>query len=199
MNLLEKTFKHIALVMRHKKIVFRYCKRAGIPLQGLLHDLSKFSPVELFESIKYYNGQTSPINLSRKENGYSEAWLHHKGRNKHHYEYWIDTYNKPLIMPYKYALEMCIDMLAAGKVYMKDSWTKDYPLWYWNLEKDKRNIHPAIMEFQTLFFETLRVEGLNVLDKEKTLKMYEECISKYENKDNQNVLFFEEVLSKKIC
>ena len=39
---------------------------------------------------KYYQGNRSPNEIERREKGYSAAWLHHKGRNKHHLEYWID-------------------------------------------------------------------------------------------------------------
>ena len=80
-------FKHLKLVFKHKWLVFKLSCKIGIPLRGLLHDLSKFSPEEFWESVKYYNGHGSPITSCKKENGYSRAWLHHKGRNKHHLEY----------------------------------------------------------------------------------------------------------------
>lgn len=176
MNIFEKMWRHFLLVLEHKRYVFKYCLIAGIPYRGLVHDLSKFSPTEFFESAKYFTGTGSPINECRKDKGLSKAWLHHKGRNKHHFEYWIDTDGTPCLMPYEYALEMCCDMLAAGQVYMKDKWTKDYPLEYWNKEKDKRNLHPAIREFQTKFFNSLRENGLKGITKKKTLKMYQESI-----------------------
>ena len=48
-----KAWKHFKKIFVHKYWVFRYCCKAGIPVQGLLHDLSKFSPVEFFESVKF--------------------------------------------------------------------------------------------------------------------------------------------------
>ena len=85
-------FKHFKTVMTHKMYVFLFCKEAGIPWQGIKHDLSKFSPTEFIESVKYYTGTDSPINNCKKVNGYSEAWMHHKGRNKHHcHELLIDS------------------------------------------------------------------------------------------------------------
>ena len=84
---LSNIFKHFALVVRHKHKVFINCAKCGIPLRGLLHDLSKFSPTEFFESARYYKGFRSPIGVCRREKGVSLAWLHHKGRNKHHLEY----------------------------------------------------------------------------------------------------------------
>ena len=83
-------FGHLHVINRHKFLVFKLCCRVGIPFQGLVHDLSKFSPEEFFEGVKYYQGNYSPIRNCKTVNGYSRAWLHHKGRNKHHYEYWFD-------------------------------------------------------------------------------------------------------------
>ena len=100
-------FGHLHTVNQHRLKVFILCCKAGIPIQGLLHDLSKYSPTEFLEGIKYYaKGKYSPIINAKKDQGYSKAWLHHKGRNKHHHEYWFD-YAAPLkapVIPYKYAV-----------------------------------------------------------------------------------------------
>ena len=82
--------KHFITITKHKWLVLILCIKAGIPWRGIVHDLSKYSPTEFIESVKYYQGDHSPITECKKENGYSKAWLHHKGRNKHHYEYWYD-------------------------------------------------------------------------------------------------------------
>ena len=87
--LIKNIVKHFILITKHKYKVFILCTKAGIPVRGLLHDLSKYSPTEFFESVKYYNRKNSPIANCKKENGYSKAWLHHFGRNKHHHEYCI--------------------------------------------------------------------------------------------------------------
>ena len=115
---LKNFFGHLSVVTRHKWGVFKNCVRCGIPMRGILHDLSKFSPQEFFESVKYFQGNRSPIGASRRANGMSRAWLHHKGRNKHHTEYWFDAEcaEQPL-MPYKYAVECVCDKLAATKTY----------------------------------------------------------------------------------
>ena len=78
-NYIVNAFKHFAKVCVHKHCVFYYCCKVGIPLQGLTHDLSKFSPTEFFESVKYYQGTSSPIDACKEENGWSAAWMHHKG------------------------------------------------------------------------------------------------------------------------
>ena len=119
-------FKHLILVLKHKWHVFRLCCMAGIPWRGLVHDLSKFSPTEFFESVKYYSGTRSPIDACKEKNGVSYAWLHHKARNKHHYAYWQDNFDKGtthLNMPDKYVKEMVCDYLGAGKAYRKDKFS----------------------------------------------------------------------------
>ena len=115
---IKNMFLHTALVIRHKWGVLINCARCGILWRGIVHDLSKFSPSEFFESVKYYQGNRSPIGACRRAVGMSRAWLHHKGRNKHHIEYWLDgdCAEHPM-MPYKYAVECVCDKLAATKTY----------------------------------------------------------------------------------
>ena len=94
------------------------CFEVGLYKQGLLHDMSKYSPTEFLVGCKYYQGNRSPNNAEREATGYSQAWLHHKGRNKHHYEYWIDYSVTPgegmvgLKMPLRYVVEMFMDRIA---------------------------------------------------------------------------------------
>ena len=121
----------------------------GLYRQGLLHDLSKYSPTEFFVGAKYYQGTRSPNNAEREDIGYSSAWLHHKGRNKHHYEYWIDYSMQalpggmaPVPMPDRYIAEMIMDRIAASKVYMGAAYTDRSPLEYYYRGTDKAPIHP---------------------------------------------------------
>ena len=81
---------HFMTVTAHRHEVLRHCIKAGIPLQGLTHDLSKFSPEEFINGVKYYQGTRSPHEGEREAYGFSYAWMCHKGRNKHHFEYWWD-------------------------------------------------------------------------------------------------------------
>ena len=85
-----KAWKHFCTITRHKNLVLAGCFKIGLYKQGLLHDLSKYSPTEFLVGCRYYQGYMSPNNAERMDRGYSSAWLHHKGRNKHHLEYWID-------------------------------------------------------------------------------------------------------------
>ena len=74
-------WKHFCTITHHKNLVLVGCFKIGLYRQGLLHDLSKYSPTEFLVGCKYYQGTMSPNNAERKEKGYSLAWLHHKGRN----------------------------------------------------------------------------------------------------------------------
>lgn len=181
-----KVFKHIKLVMKHKWVVFKLCCKIGIPLRGFLHDWSKFSPTEFLESIKYYTGYRSPISMCKAKKGYSSAWLHHKGRNKHHPEYWIDMSlpEKTVIMPYKYAAEMICDKMAAGIVYQGDKWTKDWQISYYINEREKSLIHPQVDKFMIAVFTEVSKNGIDqTLTKQNIKKLYEKYCIRMENID----------------
>ncbi len=45
-------FGHLKTINRHKMLVMKYCFRCGMIRQGLLHDLSKYSPTEFFAGVK---------------------------------------------------------------------------------------------------------------------------------------------------
>ena len=124
--------KHFKLITHHKWVVFKLCCKVGEPWRGFMHDISKYSPTEFWEGCKYYVGTHSPITEAKKTNGYSKAWLHHKGRNKHHPEYWQDDRapEKTPVIPYPYAAEMICDKIAAGMIYEGKNFTKEYELEY---------------------------------------------------------------------
>ena len=147
-------FKHLKTIMVHKWWVFVYCCRCGLIWRGIKHDMSKFSPTEFGESIKYYTGTRSPIDVCKEKNGYSKAWQHHKGRNTHHYEHWTDNYDNGttyIQMPLADAMEMVCDYLAAARAYMKKdfSYEAEYN-WWINKKKPTVNaMHPIIKNFIT--------------------------------------------------
>lgn len=163
---------HLKTILVHKYWVFYYCCKLGIPWQGVTHDLSKFSPIEFFESVKYYqDGNSSPINEAKKVQGYSLAWQHHKGRNPHHYEYWIDKLDEggvPIDMPAKYKLEMLADYLAAGRTYMKDKFSYGAELEWWN---DKKKSKP-VMHSNTIRFVNMALDCLGTLSNYNLVNPY---------------------------
>lgn len=144
---LSNIIKHVKTVTRHRALVCQNCFRAGIYLQGLTHDLSKFSPEEFWVSCRMYQGTRSPNEAERELKGYSSAWIHHKGVNKHHFEHWTD-YNpvskkvEPVKMPIEYVIEMFCDRVAASKVYMGENYNDNSPLEYFERGKGRRLIHP---------------------------------------------------------
>ena len=142
-----KLFRHLHVINKHRRLVRKICFKIGIPLQGCLHDLSKYSFKEFFPSVKNFtNGKSSPTALDRKRNGYSKIWLHHKGLNKHHFEYWIDINPNtkdyaPIKMPLKYLKEMFADRIAAYKVYKGESFKNEDPLIYLESHCDRKWMH----------------------------------------------------------
>ena len=143
-----KAWQHFKTITAHRHAVIRHCAKAGILWQGLRHDLSKYSPVEFITGAKYYAGDKSPNVNERIQNGYSLAWMHHKGRNRHHFEYWTDfsmTERRvvPVEMPLRFTVEMFCDRVAACKIYEGESYTDSSALIYYNKGQDSRAIHPA--------------------------------------------------------
>lgn len=141
---------HFRTITKHRNLVMKYCFACGLYRQGLTHDLSKYSPSEFYTGILYYQGDRSPNDIDRRQNGFSAAWMHHKGRNRHHYEYWNDYILPehggkgvgPVPMPRKYVAEMFCDRLAACHIYNKDNYSDDMALNYFMRAKDRTNMHP---------------------------------------------------------
>ncbi|MBQ6539359.1 MAG: catalase [Bacilli bacterium] len=172
-------FRHLHTVNKHRFLVFKLCVKAGIPLQGLVHDLSKYSFVEFWEGVKYYQGTYSPIRNARKELGYSEAWLHHKGRNKHHYEYWYDygLEKAEILMPYKYFAEMVCDQLAAGMVYDGKDWNNSSQLEYWMRAREVARIDERIDKALIKVYNEIKEKGVNkVINSYNLKKIYKEFV-----------------------
>lgn len=142
-----KAWKHLRTILHHKALVRKGCFKVGLYRQGLFHDMSKYSPTEFFVGCRYFQGDKSPNNAERAEKGYSAAWLHHKGRNKHHLEYWIDySADKDIMtgmkMPVNYVVEMFIDRMSASKNYQKEKYTDRSPLEYFEKGRGHYMMHP---------------------------------------------------------
>ena len=169
-------FSHFKTIVIHKYYVFSYCLKAGIIWRGLVHDLSKFSPTEFLESSRYYTGTISPIIRCKNETGMSKAWLHHKGRNKHHYEYWQDNFDngvEHLQMPYKYALELICDYLAAGKTYSNQEFSYYSEYLWWGEKRRVAAMHPHTKQFVEIMLKTMKDENSDdVLRKHRSLSLY---------------------------
>ena len=141
-----KFFKHLHTINKHRHKVISHCARAGIFFQGLRHDLSKYSLTEFIPGVRYYQGTRSPNERERELFGYSRAWLHHKGRNKHHFEYWVDLnpatrMYEPVPMPMRYLKEMFCDRVAASKIYQGKNYKDSHPLEYFTKGNARKKMH----------------------------------------------------------
>lgn len=146
--MIKNIFAHFGTITKHRWCVMKNCFRAGLYWQGLTHDLSKFSPTEFLRGIKYYQGTRSPNEEERETQGYSQAWMHHKGRNKHHFEYWVDIDPRtkvygPVEMPYKYLAEMFCDRVAACMVYRGKEYDDSSALQYYLRGHAREMMHPV--------------------------------------------------------
>lgn len=162
---MQGAWNHFRTITRHRHLVIRHCWKAGIFWQGLRHDLSKYSPTEFLPGARYYQGNRSPNEKEREVLGYSVAWMHHKGRNKHHFEYWIDFAINPrdglvgMPMPTRYVLEMFCDRISASKNYNRDTYNDSFPLAYYNKNKDYYVMHPNTRELLEKLLSMLADEG----------------------------------------
>lgn len=179
MNNFKNLFKHIKKIFIHKYYVCKYCFMCDLYWRGIKHDLSKFNPVEFFESVKYYQGDKSPIIACKEDKGYSLAWQHHKGHNTHHYEYWVDKLDDggiALKMPYNDVKELICDYIGAGLAYLRNdfSYDKEYEWWINKFENDHPKIHPETANFITFCLYKFKEKNkfYNVFDYAKQILHY---------------------------
>lgn len=157
-------FRHFRTITRHRHKVMVHCFRAGIGWQGLLHDLSKYSPAEFIPGARYYQGTRSPNEREREEKGYSAAWMHHKGRNRHHFEYWTDLNMQtkryePVPMPLRFVKEMFCDRVAASKIYQGKNYTDGHPLEYFLRGNARAKMHPETADLLEGWLRMLAERG----------------------------------------
>ena len=165
-KLIKNGIDHFSTITRHKLLVGKLCFRCGLYRQGLMHDLSKYGPSEFLMGVKYYQGNRSPNDAEREAKGVTTAWLHHKGRNKHHLEYWIDYDVKHkdrgmvgMKMPDNYIVEMFCDRVAASRIYQGDAYTDRSALDYYYHGKSKVMLHPYTRQKLELLLKKLADEG----------------------------------------
>ena len=169
-----KPWQHFKTITHHKLLVAQGCFRVGLYWQGLTHDLSKYSPTEFLVGAQYYQGNKSPNGVERKEKGYSTAWIHHKGRNRHHFEYWTDLCRETgryesVPMPRRYLVEMVMDRRAACMTYQGAAYTDASPWNYFERSHDRTLMHPRLQQELGYILQMLRDEG-----EEKTFRYLKE-------------------------
>lgn len=161
---MNKYWKHFKTICKHKWVVFKLCVACGITWRGIVHDISKFGLTEFIASAKHFQGDRSPIEAEKEEQGYSIAWNHHKGHNPHHWEYWTDFGKNGEVIaqkiPYKYVVEMVCDWIGAGMVYSSGNWSQSDPLEYYRKVREGRHFHPKTEELITAFLLGINDRGL---------------------------------------
>ena len=159
-----KVWQHFKTITHHRLLVMAGCFRVGLYWQGLVHDLSKYSPTEFWTGAKYYQGNRSPNTAEREDKGFSEAWMHHKGRNRHHYEYWTDMNRQTrcyesVPMPRKYLVEQVMDRRAACMVYQGKNYTAGSALAYFEKSRERELMHPQTRQELELLLTMLKEQG----------------------------------------
>lgn len=188
MSFLYRLYGHLTTITKHRHEVLKLCFKSGLIKQGLKHDLSKYSPIEFFSGVKYYQGYRSPIDAEKEALGYSLAWLHHKGCNKHHFEYWIEkSYTSPLCfkcldMPLNYLIEAAIDKIAASKIYQKDKYHDASAYEFLINGKDRYFMGKENCRRHMLLLKYLKDNG-----EKKTLKYYKSLYHKWQKDHNFNI------------
>ena len=155
---------HLRTINHHKWLVMQGCFRVGLYRQGITHDLSKFSPAEFCVGIRYWTGKRSPNAGERQDKGYSTAWMHHKGRNRHHWEYWTDLSPETgryesCPMPRKYLVEMVMDRRAACMTYQGDKYRDDSALIYLDRSLERDLLHPQTLRQLRYILTMLAEQG----------------------------------------
>ena len=144
------------------------CFRLGLYWQGLTHDLSKYSWTEFSRSARFFQGNRSPNNYEREVTGISLSWLHHKGRNRHHFEYWLDyDLDRPghftgMLMPRRYVAEMFCDRVAASRTYEKENYTDASPVRFFYRGRGSMLMHEVTRREIGYLLTMLSLQGLDV-------------------------------------
>ena len=160
--LIVRFFLHLHTIDHHRFVVMKNCFACGLYGQGLKHDLSKYTPSEFIESVRYFQGNRSPYMYEKEHFGYASGWLHHKGRNRHHWEYWYDMIDgkwQPLEMPFNYFVEMVCDRVAACRIYQKDKYTNASALNYFLSRNDRFYMHPKTAEDLEHVLKDISIRG----------------------------------------
>lgn len=162
----NNAWHHFLTITHHKLVVMGGCFRVGLIKQGILHDLSKYSWEEFKTGVRYYQGTRSPNAAEKEKRGYSPAWLHHKGRNKHHFEYWMDVSDDAhgwqivgVKMPVNYLVEMVMDRIAACKIYKGKDYSDGDAYVYFSRNKNYIVMHPETKAMLDYILLMLKEKG----------------------------------------
>lgn len=162
-------WQYLKYVLRHKWFVF-LAGLGKIPLWMLiLHDWDKFLPSMWFPYSRTFYAADGTSQYKPDDSGMSRAWNDHQKRNKHHWQYWLITWDsgktEALLMPDVYRREMIADWVGAGRAQGKPK------TWEWyEVAKHCMILHPntrsevekAMFEIQQIYEleERLKKQGI---------------------------------------
>ncbi len=163
-SFLFRLWGHFKTITSHKLLVTKYCFKIGLYKQGIKHDLSKYMPIEFCAGVKYYLGDRSPIDKEKEIHGYSMGWLHHKGANPHHWEYWVDVdkVTRQITvhpMAFNYIAESICDRVSACRIYQKEKYTQASAYNYFVNGMDRPLMHPDTAQVYMKYLEMIKDRG----------------------------------------
>lgn len=153
-------FNYLKYLMKHKYYVWVACNVLGVSwYQALIHDISKFRLREWCPYMNcFYNHDGSSCYKETIE--FAQAWNAHQKYNKHHYQYWLLTWDngksEPLPMPEKYVREMMADWFGAGKA-ITGKWEAE--AWYIQ-NQDNIMLHPDTKAMVLSLFKRIQLRRL---------------------------------------
>lgn len=98
---MKSHLQYLSYVLRHKWYVFLACLEYGLIWRGIVHDWTKFLPVEWTPYVRFFyghgmtRGQAAALNYDfpvsdADELAFENAWNHHQRCNDHHWQYWLE-------------------------------------------------------------------------------------------------------------
>lgn len=139
---LLRYINYLKYVLRHKLFVFQECLKLGVPLWiAVLHDWDKFLPDEFIPYAKtFYKPDGTKQYIESMD--FTIAWNLHQKRNKHHWQFWLITWDRgetqPLPMPDIFRREMLADWRGAGRAINGH----DDTIGWYTKQRDKMMLHP---------------------------------------------------------
>ena len=135
---------YLKYLVRHKWFVFIACRKCNVSLwRSIVHDWHKFLPSEWFPYAGTFYNQDGSKAKYEENQWFKFAWNFHQKRAKHHWQYWLLTWDRgtteAIDMPTKYLNEMVADWWGAGRAITGD-W--DARNWY-EKNKDKMILSPT--------------------------------------------------------
>lgn len=156
---MRRHWEYFKYVIRHKWFVFRACLKLGVPFWiAIIHDWDKFLPDEWFPYVRCFYAPNGSKQYDEKQ--ITTAWNAHQKRNKHHWQYWMLTWDRGetqcLPMPDVYRREMLADWIGAGLAQGKPNTVE----WYAG-NREKMKLHDETRDWldKKLGFHQYMVEN----------------------------------------